>query len=94
MKWTITRSIAASVAALLLSITCLTIGSMALTATADRHTNDYSKHPRRRNTAVKISFLFIKKRAPFVFQKGALFWCLFFYSSSKVSCQPISPSDS
>ena len=33
MKWTITRSIAAFVAALLLSITCLTIGSMALTAT-------------------------------------------------------------
>ena len=52
MKWTITRSIAASVAALLLSITCLTIGSMALTATADRHTNDYSKHPRRRNAPV------------------------------------------
>lgn len=33
MKWTITRSIAAFVAVLLLSITCLTISSMALTAT-------------------------------------------------------------
>ena len=33
MKWTITRSIAAFVAVLLLSITCLTIGSMALTVT-------------------------------------------------------------
>lgn len=33
MKWTITRSIAAFVAVLLLSITCLTIGGMALTAT-------------------------------------------------------------
>ena len=33
MKLTTTRSIAALVAALLLSITCLTIGSMALTAT-------------------------------------------------------------
>ena len=33
MKWTITRSIAALAAALLLSITCLTIGSIALTAT-------------------------------------------------------------
>lgn len=33
MKWTITRSIAALVAALLLSITCLTISSLALTAT-------------------------------------------------------------
>lgn len=32
MKWTITRSIAAFIAALLLSITCLTIGSLALTA--------------------------------------------------------------
>ena len=33
MKLTTTRSIAAFVAALLLSITCLTISSMALTAT-------------------------------------------------------------
>lgn len=33
MKLTTTRSIAAFVAALLLSITCLTIGSIALTAT-------------------------------------------------------------
>ena len=33
MKLTTTRSIAAFVAVLLLSITCLTIGGMALTAT-------------------------------------------------------------
>lgn len=33
MKWTITRSIAVFVAALLLSITFLTISSLALTAT-------------------------------------------------------------
>ena len=35
-----------------------------------------------------------KKRAPFVFQKGALFLVSVLYSSGKVSCQPISPSDS
>lgn len=33
MKWTITRSIAVFVVVLLLSITCLTISSLALTAT-------------------------------------------------------------
>ena len=33
MKWKITRSIAVFVAVLLLSITCLTISSLALTAT-------------------------------------------------------------
>lgn len=50
MKLTTTRSIAAFVAALLLSITCLTISSLALTAT--QTDAPMIKHPRRRNSAV------------------------------------------
>ena len=71
MKWTITRSIAVFVAALLLSITCLTISSLALTAT--QTDTPMITASIQRNTAVKISFLFIKKDHLSFFRKVLFF---------------------